>query len=80
MRLPRRNSVKQTGSRGSDLLIGGSADAAHVSAHHDPFVQAMRAAGAKNFTDVLLEADTYFLTARIALARLVIAWFRKQGF
>ncbi|MGE0308380.1 MAG: CocE/NonD family hydrolase, partial [Acidimicrobiia bacterium] len=62
------------------LLVGGSADAAHTAGTHNPFVEAMRAAGAQNFTDVLLQADTYFLTARIALARLVIAWLRKQGF
>src|SRR4051794_25075914 len=62
------------------LLVGGSADAAHSRSNLDPFLEAMRTAGARNFTDVVLQADTYFLTARIALARLVIAWLRKQGF
>lgn len=62
------------------LLVGGSADTAHQVANHRPIVEAMRAAGAKHFTDIVLEADTYFLTARIALARLIINWYREQGY
>jgi hypothetical protein len=62
------------------LLIGASADTGHQESNHKPIVEAMREAGAKNFTDIILEADTYFLTARIALARLIIRWYRQQGF
>jgi hypothetical protein len=62
------------------LLIGASAEPEHQESNHKPIVEAMREAGAKNFTDVILESDTYFLTARIALARLIIRWYQQQGF
>lgn len=62
------------------LLIGASAEPDHQEFNHKPMVEAMHSAGAKNFTDVVLESDTYFLTARIALARLIIRWYHQQGF
>ncbi|MET9014930.1 prolyl oligopeptidase family serine peptidase [Streptomyces olivaceoviridis] len=61
------------------LLIGGSADRhAPLASHHRPIAAALKQAGAKHLTEVILEGDTFFLTARIALARLVLDWLRNE--
>lgn len=59
------------------LLIGHSIRE-YVDTHHKPIVQAMQNAGAKHFAQVILEANDYYLTARIAMARLVIAWLKTE--
>jgi hypothetical protein len=60
------------------LLVGASADR-HIplETNHRPIAEAQRLAGAKDFTEAILEGDTFFLTARIALARLTIDWLRS---
>ena len=60
------------------LLVGASADR-HIplETNHRPIAEAQRRAGATDFTEVILEGDTFFLTARIALARLTIDWLRS---
>jgi dipeptidyl aminopeptidase/acylaminoacyl peptidase len=61
------------------LLIGGSRDVVTpIDDCHRPIAAAIKAAGAKRFTEVILETDHGFLTKRIALARLVISWLKTE--
>ena len=61
------------------LLIGASHDmAAPVDVCHKPFVKALEKAGAEHLTEVIMETDHLFMTKRIALARLVVAWLRSE--
>lgn len=61
------------------LLIGSSQnDSAYVTTSHPKIVEAMNKAGAKHFTSVILQADGYFLTARIELARLMVSWLKTE--
>jgi len=61
------------------LLVGGARDTGFpLEHHHFPIVNALRDAGATRLKDVTLDADHLFLQARIALARVVIAWLRSE--
>jgi pimeloyl-ACP methyl ester carboxylesterase len=61
------------------LLIGAQQDAvAPLETNHRPIAKALRDAGVRGFHEVIFETDHGFLTKRIALARLVIAWLRQQ--
>ncbi|MEC3909545.1 hypothetical protein U5A82_03370 [Sphingobium sp. CR2-8] len=61
-----------------NVLLIGHSSREYVELHHKPLVQAMQNAGAKHFAQVILEANDYYLTARIALARSVIAWLKTE--
>jgi dipeptidyl aminopeptidase/acylaminoacyl peptidase len=61
------------------LLVGADRDVVTpIETNHRPIAAAIRAAGAEHFTEVILDTDHLFLTKRIALARLVIAWLRSE--
>lgn len=61
------------------LLIGAAYDeATPIATHHKPFAAAMRQAGARKFSDAIIDTDHSFLTKRIALSRLVISWLRSE--
>lgn len=61
------------------LLIGATNDESTPLARcHIPIMQAFREAGAKNLTEVIMEADHLFLAKRVALARLVTSWLRSE--
>ena len=61
------------------LLVGASHDlASPADTCHRRFANALRDAGAQNLTDVVFETDHMFMTKRLALARLVIAWLRTE--
>jgi dienelactone hydrolase len=61
------------------LLIGGDRDITTPIEHcHRPIAAAIRSAGVREFTEVILEADHSFLTKRIALSRLIISWLQSE--
>lgn len=61
------------------LLVGARRDeVAPLETCHRPIAEAMRCAGVKGFEEVILECDHAFLSKRIALARLTIAWLRER--
>jgi dipeptidyl aminopeptidase/acylaminoacyl peptidase len=61
------------------LLIGGERDVVTpIEFCHRPIAAAMREAKIEGFSEVILETDHMFLTKRIALARLIIAWLRSE--
>lgn len=61
------------------LLVGAHLDSVStIETCHKPMAQAMRDAGVKGFNEVILASDHAFLTARIALSRLVVGWLRGQ--
>jgi pimeloyl-ACP methyl ester carboxylesterase len=60
------------------LLIGAQQDTvAPLETNHRLIAKALRNAGARGLHEAILETDHMFLTKRIALARLVIAWLRQ---
>jgi uncharacterized protein len=61
------------------LLIGGYRDVVTpIDVCHRPIADAIKSAGAKRFTEVILESDHGFLTKRLALARLLISWLKTE--
>lgn len=61
------------------LLVGASRDTViPIESNHKVIVNALRDAGARRLTEVILEADHGLLTKRIALARLVISWLKNE--
>ncbi|MEJ7927480.1 hypothetical protein WG908_12025 [Sphingobium sp. AN641] len=61
------------------LLIGATNDMpTPLKTCHIPIRNAFRDAGATNFTDIVLDSDHFFLTKRIALARIVTSWLRTE--
>lgn len=61
------------------LLVGGYRDVVTpIDVCHRPIAESIKTAGAKRFTEVILESDHGFLTKRIALARLIIAWLKAE--
>jgi hypothetical protein len=50
-----------------------------VEFNHTPIVDALRVAGAKHLTDVIMAADHSFMTKRNALAKLLIEWLRREA-
>ncbi len=61
------------------LLIGGDRDVSTpIESCHRPIAAALNAAGAQRLTEIILEADHSFLTKRIALARIIIAWLQSE--
>ena len=61
------------------LLVGASHDlASPADTCHRRFADALRDAGAQSLTDVVFETDHLFMTKRLALARLVVAWLRAE--
>lgn len=61
-----------------NVLLIGQSNPEYVDTLHLPLVASMRNAGAKHFAQVILEGDDYFLTARIAMTRLVISWLKSE--
>jgi hypothetical protein len=62
-----------------NVLLIASLDKDYLQNIHRPLVQSMEKAGAKRFSEVTLESgNSYFLTKRIALARLVISWLKNE--
>jgi hypothetical protein len=61
-----------------NVLLIGSVGRDYLRDIHRPIVQSMDKAGAKHFSNVILEADEYYLTARVALARLVVSWLKTE--
>lgn len=62
-----------------NVLLIGSLNTDYLQNIHRPLVRSMAAAGAKHFSEVTLEsANEYFLTKRIALARLVTSWLKSE--
>lgn len=59
------------------LLIGDN-QLRYLKGAHQPLVAAMERAGAKHFSQVVMDADAYFLTVRIAMARLVLSWLKSE--
>lgn len=61
------------------LLVNGSRDElSPVELHFQPIVDALRAAGVANLTDVILDGNHLLLTKRDELAAVVISWLRDQ--
>lgn len=60
------------------VLLVGSSRPEYVQNTHRPIVQSMEEAGAEHFSEIILEADDYFLTARIALAKVIISWLKTE--
>lgn len=63
---------------GKNVLLIGQSNHEYVNDLHIPLVNSMKDAGAKHFAQVILEGDDYFLTARIAMTRLVISWLKSE--
>ncbi|MEJ7926748.1 hypothetical protein WG908_08275 [Sphingobium sp. AN641] len=62
-----------------NILLVGSMDQDYVQNIHKPIVQAMTAAGARHFSEMILEAgNSFMLNKRIALSRIVISWLKKE--
>ena len=59
------------------LVAGGRDNEAPPDAHHAPLAAALRNAGARRLTAVILDADHAFSSARISLARTVVGWLRE---
>jgi hypothetical protein len=60
------------------LLAGARQDReAVLDQHHIPFAAALRDAGARRLTEVVLDTDHNFSATRIALARAVVGWLRN---
>lgn len=61
------------------LIISGSyCTFTPVDLNHRPIVDALRAAGAQRLTDIILETDALFISKRIALARIITTWLKKE--
>jgi pimeloyl-ACP methyl ester carboxylesterase len=61
------------------LLVAGARDeTTPVAEHHAPLVAALRAAGARSLSDVVLDADHAFSQRRVALARIVTRWLAES--
>ncbi|NWK94316.1 hypothetical protein DM806_01135 [Sphingobium lactosutens] len=61
-----------------NVLLIGHSSREYVDTLHMPLVQAMQKANAKHFSQVIFEANDYYLTARVALARLVVSWLKEE--
>lgn len=61
-----------------NVLLIGHSNREYVDTLHKPLVDAMLNANAKHFSQVILEANDYFLTARVGLARLAVAWLKTE--
>ncbi|KAF3389833.1 hypothetical protein DPV78_011797 [Talaromyces pinophilus] len=61
-----------------NVLLIGHSDSEHVKNIHQPLIDTMQNVGAKHFSQAILGADEYFLTARIALARLIVSWLKVE--
>ncbi len=62
------------------LLLGAKRDTVSpIATCHEPNARALRAAGARHLTELVLDTDHLFLTKRYALARQVITWLRTEG-
>lgn len=61
------------------LLVGAKYDdITTLKDCHIPIANAFRQAGATNMTEIIFETDHLFLSKRIALARLLVAWLREE--
>ncbi len=61
------------------LVIGGLKDMAlPIDEHHRPFVKALREAGAKNMTELIIDDDHSFSGSRIKLSIAVVDWFQNK--
>lgn len=61
-----------------NILLVGHSSREHLENLHKPLVQAMQKANAKHFSQVIFEANDYYLTARVALARLMVSWLKEE--
>lgn len=63
------------------ILLGGSQDkVSPINDGHIPNAKALRDAGVKDLTALVLETDHGFTTKRWSLARVTISWLKHQGF
>lgn len=61
------------------LVIGGSwCRHAPIDLTHRPIVEALRQAGAKKLTDIILETNAQYLTKRIAVTRIIVSWLKND--
>ena len=61
------------------LLVVATRDTTAVpTLHHVPLAQALKTAGASNFTEVSIDSDHSYSDRRIALSRAVLVWLEKQ--
>ncbi|WP_340265753.1 alpha/beta hydrolase family protein [Sphingobium mellinum] len=79
----RRLSIIQQAPNLTDrhlLMVGASQDdMSPLTVCHKPNAAALREAGARHFSEVVLDTDHMFLTKRYTLARLLITWLREEG-
>lgn len=61
-----------------NVLLVGHSSRDYIDTLHKPLVDAMQKANAKHFSQVIFEANDYYLTARVALARLVVSWLKEE--
>ncbi|MFC4595487.1 alpha/beta hydrolase family protein [Sphingobium tyrosinilyticum] len=61
-----------------NMLLVGHSSREYMQSTHEPLVKAMLDAGAKHFSQAVFQANDYYLTARIALAQLVISWLKEE--
>ena len=55
-------------------MIGERDETLPKAQHHDPFVAALREAGAERLTEVVVDDDHSFSAHRVALARGLVDW------
>lgn len=61
------------------LLIGATQDQlVPLAENHEPLVRALRKAGADRLTEVVLDTDHYFVTKKVAIARILLGWLRDE--
>lgn len=81
-KVDRVSAIKNAGRLASKnlLLIGASQDTDNpLDSCHRPVAKALRDAGARNLTDVVLEADHWFMNKRNTVAKLVVDWLRREA-
>ncbi len=59
------------------MVAGGRDSVLPRSQHHDPFVAALKQAGASELTEWVPEDDHAFSASRIALSKQLVDWLQQ---